>query len=54
LDRHHFHYWNGAPRLSLIPDPSIPLTVELDYDKSLKYRLRKLATQLIRPSSRGY
>jgi hypothetical protein len=40
--------------VSFVPDPSIPLTVELDYEKSLKYRLRKLATQLIRPSSRGY
>jgi hypothetical protein len=40
--------------LSLIPDPSIPLTVELDYEKGLKYRARKLAAHLIRPSSRGY
>jgi hypothetical protein len=40
--------------LSLIPDPSTPLTVGLDYEKSLKYRISKLAVQLTRPSSRGY
>jgi hypothetical protein len=38
--------------LSLIPDPR--LTVGLDYEKSLKYRVSKLAVQLVRPSSRGY
>jgi hypothetical protein len=30
------------------------LDVELDYDKSVRYRLNRFARQLIRPSSRGY
>jgi hypothetical protein len=39
--------------LSLIPADA-GLRVDLDYDKSLKFRLNTLAKQLIRPSSRGY